>query len=79
MLNRLCAAYQAPWEFARGHAVAIGFDADGAGRAKVEAVAADLHQAGATVVHRWTPKQGAKDWAELVERGAPLPTAERAS
>lgn len=64
--------------FARGHEVAIGFDADGPGQKKVEAVSDDLYRAGAKSVERMRPK-GAKDWAELVENGAPLPAEERAS
>lgn len=64
--------------FAKGHEVAIGFDADAAGQSKVDAVSADLYRAGASRVERWKPK-GAKDWAELVEKGAPLPAEERAS
>ena len=64
--------------FAKGREARIGFDADEAGEKKVEAVAADLYRAGATRVQRWTPK-GAKDWAELVEHGAPMPGEERAS
>jgi DNA primase len=64
--------------FAKGRAARIGFDADDAAEKKVDAVAADLWQKGATQVQRWKPR-GAKDWAELVEHGAPLPAKERAS
>ncbi|HKY37133.1 MAG TPA: CHC2 zinc finger domain-containing protein [Polyangiaceae bacterium] len=61
--------WRADWaRFAQGRAVRIGFDADAAGERKIEAVAADLFNAGAATVERWTPN--AKDWCALVEQGA---------
>lgn len=56
-------------ELARGRVALIAFDADAAGEAAVERVAADLYAAGATRVQRSTPATG-KDWAELAEGAA---------
>lgn len=63
--------------FAKGRYVWLAFDADDAGERKARVVADDLYDAGALRVSRRTPR-GAKDWAELVERGAP-PQQEHAS
>jgi DNA primase len=66
--------WRAEWAtFARGREACVAFDADAAAERKAAAVAEDLWRAGATRVQRWRPKHGAKDWAELVERGAPRP------
>ena len=66
--------WRAEWAtFARGREACVAFDADTAAERKAAAAAEDLWRAGATRVQRWQPRHGAKDWAELVERGAPRP------
>lgn len=63
-------SWRAEWaELARGHEAILALDADRAGEEPLEKIARDLRAAGATAIDRWVPK-GARDWAELVERGA---------
>lgn len=48
----------------RGRVVGVGVDVDAAGERVVGELAADLAAAGATRIERWTPPDGAHDWAD---------------
>lgn len=59
-------SWRAEWAaYARGRRAAVALDADGAGDGKAQAIADDLHAAGALEVLRVRPHGGAKDWADL--------------
>jgi DNA primase len=59
-------AWMPRWaDLARGRLALVAFDADAAGDAVVEEIAADLKVAGAIAVKRWRPRHG-KDWADVL-------------